>query len=70
MRINCFSSVIIDANILPVEIDSIVSTFCADQDTLIQDFDGQMILFNKDNPSATFSLKSMQMAAQKVRSLR
>ncbi len=54
IQISCDSSVVINANILPTEIDSITSTFCAGQDTLIENFNGEMILFDRDHPSETF----------------
>ena len=53
-RVTCELGIDIQANIIPVQSDSIIRTFCADQDTLIADFDGNMVLFNRDNPSATF----------------
>ena len=54
VRVTCELGIDIEATIIPVQADSIIRTFCADQDTLIADFDGNMVLFNRDNPTATF----------------
>jgi len=53
-RVNCELAIDIEATILPVQSDTIRRTFCAGQDTLIADFDGNMVLFNQANPTATF----------------
>ncbi len=52
--VGCDSAIIIDANLLPVEVDSVISTFCADQDTMIENHLGQMIRFDKDYSSDVF----------------
>ena len=53
-QVNCELAIDIEATIIPVQADTIRRTFCADQDTLIADFDGNMVLFNQANPTATF----------------
>ena len=54
LLVECDSLITINAEIVSVETDTMRATLCAERDTLIEDLQGNFVLFNKDNNQQLF----------------